>query len=38
VEQAINRAGVLSGNRGWDAAMNAIEMADLMTGLDSPTT
>ena len=34
VEQAVNRAGVKSGNRGWDAAMNAIEMADLMAGLD----
>ena len=33
-EQAVNRAGVRSGNRGWDAAMNAIEMADLMAGLD----
>ena len=34
VEQAVNRAGVRSGNRGWDAALNAIEMADLMAGLD----
>ena len=34
VEQAVNRAGVRSGNRCWDAAMNAIEMADLMAGLD----
>lgn len=34
VEQAVNRAGVRSGNRGWDAAQNAIEMADLMSGLD----
>ena len=33
VEQAVNRAGVRSGNRGWDAAMNAIEMADLLAGL-----
>ncbi len=33
-EQAVNRAGVRSGNRGWDAAMNAIEMADLMAGMD----
>ena len=33
-EQAVNRAGVRSGNRGWDAAMNAIEMADLMAGLE----
>lgn len=33
-EQAVNRAGMRSGNRGWDAAMNAIEMADLMAGMD----
>ena len=33
VEQAIERAGVRSGNRGWDAAVNAIEMADLMKEL-----
>lgn len=33
-EQAINRAGARSGNRGWDAAMNAIEMADLMARMD----
>ena len=32
-EQAIERAGVRAGNRGWDAAQNAIEMADLMDGL-----
>jgi 6,7-dimethyl-8-ribityllumazine synthase len=34
VAQAIDRAGVRSGNRGWDAAANAIEMADLLAGLD----
>jgi len=33
VVQAIDRAGVRSGNRGWDAAANAIEMADLLAGL-----
>ena len=33
VAQAIDRAGVRSGNRGWDAAANAIEMADLRAGL-----
>ncbi len=33
VEQAIERAGVRAGNRGWDAAMNAIEMATLMEAL-----
>ena len=30
IEQAIERAGSKSGNKGWDAAVTAIEMADLM--------
>ncbi len=30
IEQAIERAGTKSGNKGWSAAMTAIEMADLM--------
>lgn len=29
IEQAIERAGAKSGNKGWDAALSAIEMADL---------
>jgi 6,7-dimethyl-8-ribityllumazine synthase len=29
LEQAIERAGAKAGNKGWDAAMAAIEMADL---------
>ena len=33
VEQAIERAGTLSGNRGWDAAANAIEMANLLSDM-----
>ena len=33
VEHAIERAGVRAGNRGWDAALNAIEMATLMNEL-----
>ena len=33
VEQAVQRAGVKAGNRGWDAAMNAVEMASLMAEL-----
>ena len=33
VEQAIERVGVRSGIRGWDAALNAIEMANLLKGL-----
>lgn len=31
IEQAIERAGTKSGNKGFDAALTAIEMADLMT-------
>ncbi len=33
VDQAVQRAGVKAGNRGWDAAMNAVEMASLMSEL-----
>jgi 6,7-dimethyl-8-ribityllumazine synthase len=29
-EQAISRAGGKSGNKGWDAAMTALEMANLL--------
>lgn len=29
LEQAIERAGAKAGNKGWDSAMSAIEMADL---------
>jgi len=29
LEQAIERAGTKSGNKGWDAAISAIEMANL---------
>ncbi|MFZ0133854.1 MAG: 6,7-dimethyl-8-ribityllumazine synthase [Desulfobacterales bacterium] len=30
IEQAIERAGTKSGNKGWQAAMAAVEMANLM--------
>ena len=33
VEQAIERSGTKSGNKGWDAALSAIEMADLLQKL-----
>jgi 6,7-dimethyl-8-ribityllumazine synthase len=33
IEQAIERAGTKAGNKGWDAALSAIEMSDLMTKL-----
>jgi 6,7-dimethyl-8-ribityllumazine synthase len=33
MEQAIDRAGGKSGNKGYDAAISAIEMADLLRRL-----
>jgi 6,7-dimethyl-8-ribityllumazine synthase len=33
VEQAINRAGVKSGNKGFEAALSAVEMANLLKEL-----
>lgn len=33
VEQAIERAGTKAGNKGWDAALSAIEMADLFQNI-----
>ncbi|MHB0936280.1 MAG: 6,7-dimethyl-8-ribityllumazine synthase [Armatimonadota bacterium] len=33
IEQAIERAGTKSGNKGWDAAVGAIEMANLLKAL-----
>lgn len=33
VEQAINRAGVKAGNKGFEAAMSAVEMANLLKEL-----
>ncbi len=30
IEQAVERAGTKAGNKGWDAAMAAIEMANLV--------
>lgn len=34
IEQAIERAGTKAGNKGWEAAMAAIEMANLNKQLD----
>ncbi len=31
IEQAIERAGTKAGNKGWDAALGAIEMVDLVS-------
>jgi 6,7-dimethyl-8-ribityllumazine synthase len=33
IEQAVERAGSKSGNKGWDAAMTAIEMAQVVKQL-----
>lgn len=32
IEQAIERAGTKAGNKGWDAAVTGIEMANLLNG------
>lgn len=34
IEQAIERAGTKAGNKGWDAAMSAIEMVSLKHALE----
>jgi 6,7-dimethyl-8-ribityllumazine synthase len=34
IEQAIERAGTKSGNKGWDAAVSAVEMVSLAAALD----
>ncbi|EQC43132.1 6,7-dimethyl-8-ribityllumazine synthase [Bacteriovorax sp. DB6_IX] len=33
IEQAIERAGTKAGNKGWEAALSAIEMATLLNGI-----
>ena len=33
IEQAVERAGTKSGNKGWDAAITAIEMAQILKKL-----
>lgn len=35
VEQALDRAGIKSGNKGYEAAVDAIEMVDLLRRIDS---
>ncbi|MFQ5706066.1 MAG: 6,7-dimethyl-8-ribityllumazine synthase [bacterium] len=35
IEQAIERAGTKAGNKGWDAALSSIEMADLFKQLSN---
>lgn len=38
IEQAIERAGTKSGNKGFEAAVTALEMADLLRQLPKPPT
>ena len=33
IEQALERAGIKAGNKGWDAALSAIEMVNLLPKL-----
>jgi 6,7-dimethyl-8-ribityllumazine synthase len=35
IEQAVERAGTKAGNKGWDAALSAIEMVSLERAFDS---
>lgn len=34
IEQAIERAGTKAGNKGWDAAVSALEMSNLLPALN----
>ncbi|OFV95209.1 MAG: 6,7-dimethyl-8-ribityllumazine synthase [Acidobacteria bacterium RIFCSPLOWO2_12_FULL_54_10] len=38
LDQAIDRAGLKSGNKGFEAAMSAIEMANLFQAIRKPST
>lgn len=38
IEQALERAGTKAGNKGYDAALAAIEMADLLHRLPAPVS
>jgi 6,7-dimethyl-8-ribityllumazine synthase len=38
IEQAVERAGTKAGNKGWDAAVSALEMANLVKRLEQPET
>ncbi len=38
IEQAVERAGTKAGNKGWDAAVSALEMANLVRQLDRNQT
>jgi 6,7-dimethyl-8-ribityllumazine synthase len=36
IEQAVERAGTKAGNKGWEAATSALEMANLLRALPAP--
>jgi 6,7-dimethyl-8-ribityllumazine synthase len=36
IEQAVERAGTKAGNKGWDAAVSALEMANLFKAMEQP--
>ena len=38
MEQAIERAGIKTSGRGWEAALTALEMADILRGLRPPAS
>ncbi|CAN5503497.1 6,7-dimethyl-8-ribityllumazine synthase [soil metagenome] len=38
LEQAIERAGTKAGNKGWDAALAALEMVDLFARIEGEAT
>lgn len=38
VTQALDRAGGKAGNKGWEAALTALEMADLLEGMTGEST
>jgi 6,7-dimethyl-8-ribityllumazine synthase len=38
IEQAIERSGTKAGNKGFEAALTAIEMANLMSSLPKPSS
>jgi 6,7-dimethyl-8-ribityllumazine synthase len=37
IEQAVERSGTKAGNKGFEAAITAIEMANLLSGLPKPS-
>ncbi len=38
IEQAVERAGAKQGNKGWDAALSAIETANLVKAIEADAT